>query len=135
MAFTILAVWPFLEARVTGDHELHHFLDRPRDAPLRSAIGAAGVAFFGVLLLAGGNDVLATFLQIEVDSLNTFLRWALLLGPVVAFAATWAICRDLRARDVHPVERVERTTFVRTSEGGFAEAPEGAGDRPTPSKG
>jgi ubiquinol-cytochrome c reductase cytochrome b subunit len=132
IAFTILAVWPFLEARVTGDRELHHFLDRPRDAPLRSAIGAAGVAFFGVLLLAGGNDVLATFLHIEVDSLNTFLRWALLLGPVVAFAATWAVCRDLRARDVHPVERVDRATLVRTREGGFAEAPDEAGEPSTP---
>ena len=88
-----------------------------------------------MLLLAGGNDVLATFLQIEVDALNTFLRWALLLGPVVAFVATWAICRDLRARDAHPVGASNRATIVRTAEGGFAEAPDDLDGRSTPAKG
>ena len=31
----------FLEARVTGDHDEHHLLDRPRQRPVRTALGAA----------------------------------------------------------------------------------------------
>ena len=40
--FTILALWPFLEARVRRDHALHHFAQRAREAPVRSGVGAAG---------------------------------------------------------------------------------------------
>ena len=56
---TALAVWPFLEARLTHDHVEHHLLDPPWRTPIRTATGAAGVALFLVLTLAGGNDVLA----------------------------------------------------------------------------
>ena len=33
LTFALLYAWPFLEARVTGDHDEHHLLDRPRAAP------------------------------------------------------------------------------------------------------
>ena len=39
-----LAIWPFVEARLTHDHAEHHLLDQPWRTPIRSATGAAGVA-------------------------------------------------------------------------------------------
>ena len=45
--------WPFLEARVTGDHAEHHLLDRPRERPVRTALGVATLVFYAVLTLAG----------------------------------------------------------------------------------
>jgi quinol---cytochrome-c reductase cytochrome b subunit len=120
--FGILLFWPFIEAAVTKDRLHHNFLDRPRDAPLRSAVGAAGLALMAVLTLAGGNDVLATFLNIEVDRLNVFLKIAAFAAPVVAGVVTWRICQDLKRHDLHPVQRPEQGTLIRTGEGGFEPA-------------
>jgi len=44
-----VAIYPFIENWVTGDKREHHVLDRPRNAPTRTAIGAAGVTFYAVL--------------------------------------------------------------------------------------
>jgi len=41
VTFALLFAWPFLEARWTGDHDNHHLLDRPRDRPMRTALGVA----------------------------------------------------------------------------------------------
>src|SRR4030095_9288335 len=43
VAFGILTLWPWIERRLGGDHAEHQLLDRPRDAPLRRAVGAAGL--------------------------------------------------------------------------------------------
>ncbi|MDQ2678183.1 MAG: ubiquinol-cytochrome c reductase cytochrome b subunit, partial [Actinomycetota bacterium] len=68
VAFGLLYAWPFLEARVTGDRDAHHLLDRPRDVPLRTAIGAASFVFFGVLFLAGSNDVLSGLIGVAPET-------------------------------------------------------------------
>ena len=121
MVFTVLALWPFLEARVTKDHATHHFAQRPREAPLRSAIGAAGITWFVVLMLAGSNDVLAKYLQVEVDTLNAWLRVLVFVLPAVAGAVTFWICRDLGRRETRPIRDPARVTFRRTEAGGFEE--------------
>jgi ubiquinol-cytochrome c reductase cytochrome b subunit len=117
--FTILALWPLLEARVTGDHSAHNLLDRPRDAPGRSSWGAAGVGFMTVLTLAGSNDVLAKFLGVDVDALNVALKVMVLAVPPMAAFATYRICGDLRARQLRPIAAPHRATFRRTADGGF----------------
>jgi ubiquinol-cytochrome c reductase cytochrome b subunit len=122
--FTVLALWPFLEARASGDRAWHDFAQHPREAPVRSGIGAAGLAFFTVLMLAGSNDVLAKFLDVEVDTLNTVLKVALVVLPLVTGAATWWICRDLSSSGDHPIERPHRTTIRRGAGGGYGEAEE-----------
>jgi quinol-cytochrome oxidoreductase complex cytochrome b subunit len=106
--FTGLAVYPFLERWVTGDHGVHHLLDRPRDVPVRTAIGAAGIAFYGVLWAAGGNDILATRFSIPLFWTTWFFRFAIFLGPVFAYFVTYRMCLGLQRRDrdlvVHGVE-------------------------------
>ena len=42
--FAVLFAWPALERRITGDLRRHDLLDRPRDRPIRTAIGAAFLA-------------------------------------------------------------------------------------------
>ncbi len=121
IVFTVLAIWPFLEARVTKDRATHHFAQRPREAPVRSAIGAAGITWFVVLMLAGSNDVLAKYLQVEVDTLNAWLRVLVFVLPAVAGAITFWICRDLGRRAIRPIRDPARVTFRRTEAGGFDE--------------
>ena len=121
IVFTVLAIWPLLEARVTKGHATHHFAQRPREAPVRSAIGAAGITWFVVLMLAGSNDVLAKYLQVEVDTLNAWLRVLVFVLPAVAGAVTFWICRDLGHRETRPIRDPARVTFRRTEAGGFEE--------------
>jgi ubiquinol-cytochrome c reductase cytochrome b subunit len=127
--FTILGLWPFIEARLTNDHDWHDFAQRPREAPIRSGIGAGGVALFTVLMLAGSNDVLAKFLDVEVDTLNTVLRVLAFVLPVVVGLITVAICRDLRRGGGGPAGPPYRSTLTRTASGGYEEAGQaGAGE-------
>jgi ubiquinol-cytochrome c reductase cytochrome b subunit len=39
--------WPFLEAWASGDKREHHLLQRPRNAPTRTAFLAASITFYG----------------------------------------------------------------------------------------
>ena len=38
---------------------MHHLLQRPRDVPVRTALGAMALTFYVVLLISGGNDIIA----------------------------------------------------------------------------
>ncbi|CAN5164833.1 ubiquinol-cytochrome c reductase cytochrome b subunit [soil metagenome] len=97
ITFGLLYLWPWLEARVTGDRDEHHLLDRPRDRPLRTAFGVATLTFYAVLTLAGGQDVISQKLDISVDSVVWILRVLLPLLPLLAAVFTYRLCKDLAA--------------------------------------
>jgi ubiquinol-cytochrome c reductase cytochrome b subunit len=99
LTFALLYGWPFIEQALTGEGDRdHHLLDAPRDRPVRTAIGGAALAFYGVLFVAGSQDVLATRLNVSVAPVMwTFRALALGLPPVVALV-TWRLCRELRYR-------------------------------------
>jgi ubiquinol-cytochrome c reductase cytochrome b subunit len=118
--FTIVALWPFIEARVTRDRSTHHLLQRPRDAPERSAVGAAGLTFIVILTLAGSNDLLAKAFNVEVETINAIDKVALVAGPIVVGWITLRVCCELRRRDLRPVARPGRVRITRTAAGGFA---------------
>ena len=99
VVFTILYLWPFIEARWTGDREEHHLLDRPRDQAGRTAIGAAAFSFVAVMLLAGASDVLASTYDLSVNGVIVVLRTALLVAPPLVGLVTWRTCRALQRRD------------------------------------
>lgn len=117
--FTTLALWPFIEARITGDRATHHFAQTPREAPMRSAVGAYGFTLMIVLTLAGSNDVLAKYLDVEVDTLNEVLKVLAIVLPFVVAAITFVITRDLGRRNPHPVAHPGRARVTRNAAGGF----------------
>jgi ubiquinol-cytochrome c reductase cytochrome b subunit len=96
--FGLLLAWPFLEERVTGDRRHHHLLDRPRDRPVRTAIGAAGLSVLGVLVAAASHDAQALLLDTGVSAVTWAYRVALLVVPVAVAAVTWHVCRSLQER-------------------------------------
>ena len=99
ITFTLLYMWPFIEARFTKDRDEHHLLDRPRDRPMRTALGVATIAFYFVLFLAGASDVLSTTFRLSVNQVIWSIRVALLVAPIVAGMIAHRLCRDLAARD------------------------------------
>ncbi len=127
--FTVLALWPWIERRLTGDRTLHNLLDRPRDNPMRSAVGAAGITFIGLLTLAGSNDLLAYLFQVSVEGMNAVVRVLLVVAPIVNGGLTYVICRELRRAEFHPVRRPDRVALRRTAEGGFATVAVGPASR------
>jgi len=132
--FTIVALWPFVERRITKDRREHHLLDWPWEAPFRAAVGAAILSFFAVLTLAGGNDVIAVFLDLSVEGLTWIFRVLSIVVPVVAGLLTYLLCRNRLGRPAPDEQEVvadaanadERprrggTALRRTPSGGFEE--------------
>jgi ubiquinol-cytochrome c reductase cytochrome b subunit len=107
------AVWPFLEQWITGDRREHHLLDRPRNAPTRTAVGMAAVVFYGILWAEGANDVIADHLDISLYVTTEIARWAIFIGPVVAYWVTKRICLGLQRKDLHLLEHGVETGIIR----------------------
>lgn len=102
LTFGLLYLWPFIEARVSGDHEVHHLLDRPRDRPRRTAVGVAAFAFYATLTLSASSDVTATTFGLSVNSVVWSLRVLTVVAPVVSGTVAHRLCRELAARDTPP---------------------------------
>ena len=95
----VVAVYPFIEAWVTGDKREHHVLDRPRNAPTRTAIGAAGVTFYAVLWAGASTDLIATNFLMSMNHVLTALQIMLIIGPFIAFIITKRVCLSLQRKD------------------------------------
>ena len=80
LVLAAIAVYPFIESWVTGDKREHHIADRPRNAPTRTAFGAAWISWYTVMLIGGGNDLVATHFDLSINAITWFVRIALLRG-------------------------------------------------------
>jgi ubiquinol-cytochrome c reductase cytochrome b subunit len=108
LTFLGLYAWPFLEARLTGDRSEHQLLDRPRDHPVRSGIGAGVVAFYTLLTVAGVNDTIARLLDQPVFRVTGALRVAILVVPVLIGLLTWRALAAVKDAPPTPAATVER---------------------------
>ena len=118
LIFGALFAVPWIERRFTGDDAEHHLLDRPRDAPGRTAAGAAAITFVAVLFLGGSQDVIAGTFNISIETVTTILQVLAVVGPPIAWYVTWHLCRSLAGRP--GPERTERAGAVtRDPDGGY----------------
>ncbi|MER7834697.1 ubiquinol-cytochrome c reductase cytochrome b subunit [Streptomyces sp. NPDC096040] len=123
LLFAVLYAYPFAEQRLTGEwRQEQHFCDRPRERPVRTGLGVAGVTFYGVLLLAGGNDVIAQTFRISVNSLTWIFRVALIVAPVVAFFVTRTLCHAVLHAEQERLTEGEETGEVRQNLAGGYES-------------
>ena len=129
LIFTGAALWPFLEQWITGDRREHHVNDRPRNAATRTAIGMAAVTFWGVLWLEGANDIIADQLQIPLFTLTWIARFAVILGPIIAYWVTKRICLGLQRKDAHLLEHGVETGIIRQLPNGAVHRGDPAGGR------
>ncbi|MEV7972053.1 ubiquinol-cytochrome c reductase cytochrome b subunit [Cellulomonas sp. NPDC089187] len=122
LLFTALALWPFIEAFATGDTREHHVLDRPRNAPFRTAFGVALLTAFFILVLAGSNDLIATHFHLSINDITWTFRVLLFLGPWFAFWITKRICLALQRKDRELVLHGHETgRIVRFASGEYIE--------------
>ncbi|MGW2800597.1 cytochrome bc1 complex cytochrome b subunit [Streptomyces sp. NPDC001269] len=126
LLFAVLYLYPVFERWVTGDLVEHHLCDRPRDRPVRTGLGVAAIVFYGVLLMAGGNDVIAYEFDLSVNALTWAFRITLIAGPIIAYLLTRRICLALQLHERRLYQEGEETGVVRQDlAGGIGERPVG----------
>ena len=96
---TPMILYPWIEAWASGDKSHHNLLDRPRNAPTRTALGVMALTFYGILWISGGNDLIATTFGLSINAITWTLRFGLFLIPAFTFWATKRICLSLQRRD------------------------------------
>jgi ubiquinol-cytochrome c reductase cytochrome b subunit len=122
LMFTILLMLPFIENWITQDKREHHLLQRPRNAPTRTAVMVALMTFYGLTWAAGGNDILAIRLHLSINQITYFMRAAVFLGPVIAFIITRRWCISLQRHDNEKLlHGMESGVIMRDPQGGYSE--------------
>ncbi|NKY98659.1 cytochrome bc1 complex cytochrome b subunit [Nocardiopsis alborubida] len=122
LVFGGLAAWPFIEQWITGDKRARNVADRPRNAPVRTGVGAMGITFYGLLWLAGSNDILSETFSINLYLTTYIFRVLVIVGPIAAFFITKRICLGLQRRDRETLEHgYESGTIQQLPSGEFVE--------------
>lgn len=99
IVFTVLFTYPWIERWITKDDREHHVLDRPRNAPTRTAIGMAGFTFYCVMWAAASSDLIATHFHVSLNDVTYWLRTLFFIGPIIAFQVTKRIALALQRKD------------------------------------
>lgn len=120
--FTLLIIYPFLEKKFTGDRAHHNLLQRPRDVPVRTGIGAMAITFYMVLTLAAMNDIIAWKFHISLNATTWIGRIGMVVLPPLVFFATYRWCLGLQRSDRDVLEHgIETGIIKRLPHGAYIE--------------
>ncbi|HWH29751.1 MAG TPA: ubiquinol-cytochrome c reductase cytochrome b subunit, partial [Mycobacteriales bacterium] len=122
LIMTPMILWPWIEQWLTKDREYHNLLDRPRDKPVRTAVGTMSITFYVILLIGGGNDIIASIFDLSVQVITWTLRISLFVLPPIVYWATKRICIGLQNSDEELLHHgIESGTIRRLPSGEFVE--------------
>jgi ubiquinol-cytochrome c reductase cytochrome b subunit len=93
----VLALWPWAERKVTGDHGFHNLLERPRDNPWRTPLGAAFLTWIFLIFASGSADRVTVWLGIDYVAQIWAYRVIVWAVPVLVFLAVRRACLELVA--------------------------------------
>ncbi|WOC13701.1 cytochrome bc1 complex cytochrome b subunit [Gordonia sp. MP11Mi] len=106
--FGLLFGYPWIEKKLTGDYAHHNLLQRPRDAPVRTAVGAMALTFYIILTLMCMNDIIALKFSISLNATTWMGRIGVIVLPPLVYFVTyrWALSlqRSDRAVLAHGIE-------------------------------
>jgi ubiquinol-cytochrome c reductase cytochrome b subunit len=91
-----LYLWPVLERKVTGDYAYHNLLDRPRDAPWRTAIGLGFITWVFLIFVAGSSDRVDVLFNLSYQAqIHTY--WVLVwVVPIIVGVIAHRVCVELQ---------------------------------------
>jgi ubiquinol-cytochrome c reductase cytochrome b subunit len=122
LVFVLLPVYPFLEKRFSGDYAHHNLLQRPRDVPVRTAVGAMAIAFYMVLTLASINDIIAYKFNISLNATTWIGRIGMVVLPPLIYFITYRWCIALQRSDRAVLEHgIETGIIKRLPQGAYIE--------------
>ncbi len=114
--------YPWIEKAFTKDNAMHNLLQRPRDVPVRTALGVAFITFYLVNLINGANDLFAFKLDISLNVMTWTGRVLSIIGPVIAYIVTYRLCLGLQHSDRAVLEHgIETGVLKRLPHGEFIE--------------
>jgi ubiquinol-cytochrome c reductase cytochrome b subunit len=120
--FVLAGAYPWIEARFTKDKALHNLLQRPRDVPVRTSLGAMAIMFYFVLLVSSANDWFAYFFDVSLNATTWMGRIGLLILPPITYYVTYRICIGLQKGDRAVLEHgIETGIIKRLPHGEFIE--------------
>ena len=120
VVFAVLFAWPALERRITRDQRRHDLLDRPRDRPIRTAIGAAFLSWVVIVFAVGSTDRLFYRLHISYTAQIHFWRVGIWVLPIIVFLLTRSVCRSLQRSGAHPLRAWDGEIIRRRADGAVA---------------
>ena len=122
LVFVLLIAYPFIEAKVTGDRAHHNLLQRPRDVPVRTAIGAMAIAFYIVLTFSAMNDIIAYKFHISLNATTWIGRIGMVVLPAIVYYITYRWCIGLQRSDRAVLEHgIETGIIKRLPHGAYIE--------------
>jgi ubiquinol-cytochrome c reductase cytochrome b subunit len=126
LASTVLMMivigYPFIEKKFTKDSAMHNILQRPRDVPVRTSLGAAFLAFYILNLINGANDLFAFKLDISLNVMTWVGRIGSIIGPIIVYVVTYRLCLGLQHADRDVLEHgIETGIIKRLPHGEFIE--------------
>jgi ubiquinol-cytochrome c reductase cytochrome b subunit len=125
--FAAMYAWPAIERRVTGDYRRHDLLERPRDRPIRTAIGAAFLSWVVIVFAVGSTDRIFVSLHVSYPAQIHFWRVGIWVLPVIVFFLTRGVCRSLQRSGAHPLRAWDGALVARRADGAIevlVESPE-----------
>ncbi|WP_433756128.1 cytochrome bc1 complex cytochrome b subunit [Nocardia sp. CA-135398] len=128
LVIVILPAYPWIEKRLTKDYAAHNLLQRPRDVPVRSGIGAMAITFYLVLTLSCVNDIIALKFDISLNATTWMGRIGLLVAPPIAYLITYRFCIGLQRSDRAVLEHgIETGIIKRLPHGEYVEVHQALG--------
>jgi ubiquinol-cytochrome c reductase cytochrome b subunit len=101
----VLAGFPWMERRLSGDRAFHNLLDRPRDAPNRTAFGVAFLMWIFLVFAFGAADRIFVLFELSYNTQLYVFRIAIWVIPAILFFLVRRFCRGLQAAEA--VEAVQ----------------------------
>lgn len=122
VVFGVMIAYPWIEKKLTGDYAHHNLLQRPRDVPVRTAIGAMALTFYIVLTISCVNDLIAFKFDISLNATTWAGRIGVLILPPLAFFLAYRFCIGLQRSDRAVLEHgIETGVITRLPHGEYIE--------------
>ena len=113
LVFALLIAYPFIEQKVTGDRAHHNLLQRPRDVPVRTAIGAMAISFYVVLTFSAMNDIIAYQFHLSLNATTWIGRIGMVVLPAIVYYITYRWCVGLQRSDRAVLEHAIETGIIK----------------------
>ena len=113
-----LYLWPWLERRLGwADDAYHNLLQRPRDAPARTATGWALLTWVTLVFVAGGADRIDVMFEVPYTEQLWIFRVLVFVGPALAALVAYRACVELQRGERVELERERAEHAARVARG------------------
>jgi ubiquinol-cytochrome c reductase cytochrome b subunit len=115
--FGVLFTWPSIERKLTRDVRRHDLLDRPRDRPIRTAMGAAFLSWVVIVFAVGSTDRIFYRMGVSYTEQIHVWRVGIWMIPILVFFLTRSACRSLQRSGAHPLRAWQGEVVGRRPDG------------------